>query len=57
MQQFPHLLVGFTPRKHVKTRDGIFIYGSFELDSGTEIGSYVYSMVLTNAAFLHRYSM
>ena len=34
--------------------EGIFTYGSFELDSETILGSYAYSMVLIGAAFIHR---
>lgn len=54
LQQFRSLIVGWYPRKHVRSSNGIFTYGSFELDSGTFLGSYVYSMVLIGAAFVHR---
>lgn len=53
-QRFPHLIVGFYPRKHVRSASGVYTYGSDELDTGTILGSYVYSMVLTGAAFVHK---
>ena len=54
LQRFPHLIVGFYPRKHVRSASGVYTYGSDELDAGTNLGSYVYSMVLTGAAFVHK---
>lgn len=33
---------------------GLYSYGSDELDSLMELGSFSYSMVLTGAAFLHK---
>ena len=45
--------MGFFPRKHVRSAYGVYSYGSDELESQTELGSYAYSMVLTGAAFVH----
>ena len=49
------MIVGFYPRKHVRSpTNGLYSYGSDELDSLTELGSFSYSMVLTGAAFIHK---
>jgi len=37
----------------VKSANGIYSYGSDEMESQTELGSQAYSMVLTGAAFIH----
>ncbi len=56
LQQFPHVIVGFVPRKHVRSKRGFYTYGSFELDSGrgNQESSFEYSMVLTSSGFMHR---
>jgi hypothetical protein len=49
------LIVGFYPRKHIQSpTTGLYSYGSDELDSLTDLGSFSYSMVLTGAAFVHK---
>lgn len=53
-KQFPDQIVGFVPRKHVSTKNGAYIYGSFELQNPEISGGDWYSMVLIGAAFFHR---
>ena len=49
------MIVGFYPRKHVLSPiTGLYSYGSDELDSLSDLGSFSYSMILTGAAFLNR---
>ena len=54
MQQNRKKLVGFVARKHIEVSDGVFLYGDFDLNSGTPLGGYVYSFVLIGATFFHR---
>ena len=37
----------------MRSANGIYSYGSDEMESQTELGSQTYSMVLTGAAFIH----
>lgn len=53
-KQFPDQIVGFVPRKHVSTENGVYSYGSFELQNPETSGGDRYSMVLIGAAFFHR---
>lgn len=53
-KQFPDQIVGFVPRKHVSTENGLYSYGSFELQNPEISGGDRYSMVLIGAAFFHR---
>lgn len=53
-KQFRNMIVGFVPRKHVMVSNGVFIYGDTDLSSDTHLGGYVYSLILTGAAFLHQ---
>lgn len=53
-KQFPDQIVGFVPRKHVFAENGVYSYGSFELQNPENSGGDMYSMVLIGAAFFHR---
>jgi alpha-1,4-N-acetylglucosaminyltransferase EXTL2 len=56
-QQFSDQIVGFVPRKHVLSENGVYTYGSWELDPNPRDVQYVghqhYSVVLIGAAFVH----
>lgn len=53
-KQFREQIVGFVPRKHIITVNGVCSYGSFELQNPEMSGGDRYSMVLIGAAFFHR---
>ncbi|XP_062508938.1 exostosin-like 2 isoform X2 [Corticium candelabrum] len=56
-QQFSDQIVGFVPRKHVLSENGVYTYGSRELEAHPRdvlyYGDRYYSLVLIGAAFVH----
>ena len=49
--------MGFVPRKHVLSENGVYTYGSWELEPNPRdvlyVGHQYYSVVLIGAAFIH----
>ncbi|XP_029474150.1 exostosin-like 2 [Rhinatrema bivittatum] len=53
-QQFPDQIIGFVPRKHIRSPSGIYSYGGFDLQIPKSGNGDLYSMILIGAAFFHR---